>query len=89
VDEDVPSAEFPFGQFIELREVPCDILRFHVEQGIDDVRDGRVELYLFHSCCCRDDCLIDGVPVVMRSLLMESVSSAAETSPRCSALPDC
>lgn len=35
--EDVPAGELPLGQFIELREVPRDIFRFHVEQRVDYV----------------------------------------------------
>lgn len=87
--EHVPAGELPLGQFIELREVPRDIFRFHVEQRVGNVGDGRVELHLLHPGGRGDDYLHDHVPVVMRSLLMESVSSAAEMSPRCKAKPDC
>lgn len=87
--ENVAAGELPLGQFIELREVPRDIFGFHVEQRVDNVGDSRVELHLLHPGGCGNDYLHDDVPVVMRSLLMESASSAAEMSPRCRAKPDC
>jgi hypothetical protein len=38
--QNAPPSQLLLNQVIELREILGDILRFHIEQRIDDVVDG-------------------------------------------------